>query len=155
MLTHPVTLYWHQADQLFCCLFFILSTMHEGTTTIFKCLWYDWTHHRPGMEPTKPFGQCWPPIVAFYNQQGLLRTYSLQGAPLGAPYPDPHGVKRCTEANVQRSGTIWSLFVCGISLTSGQLITELFPDCTRSCFSQVVLRRRHCTKYHDMLHSIY
>ena len=34
------------------------------------------------------------------------------------------------------------LFVCVISLTSGQLISELFHDCTRSCFSQVVLRRR-------------
>ena len=34
------------------------------------------------------------------------------------------------------------LFVCGISLTSSQLVSELFPDCTRSCFSQVVLRRR-------------
>ena len=34
------------------------------------------------------------------------------------------------------------LFVCEISLTSGQLINELFPDCTRSCFSQVVLYRR-------------
>ena len=34
------------------------------------------------------------------------------------------------------------LFVCGISLTSGQLVSGLFPDCTRSCFSQVVLRRR-------------
>ena len=27
--------------------------------------------------------------------------------------------------------------VCGISLRSGQLIIELFPDCTMSCFSQV------------------
>ena len=26
------------------------------------------------------------------------------------------------------------LFNCGISLTSDQLINELFPDCTRSCF---------------------
>ena len=34
------------------------------------------------------------------------------------------------------------LFVCGISLVSGQLISELFPDCTRSCFSQVALRCR-------------
>ena len=34
------------------------------------------------------------------------------------------------------------LFVFGISLTSGQLVSELFPDCTKSCFSQVVLRRR-------------
>ena len=29
-----------------------------------------------------------------------------------------------------------SLFVCGISLTSGQLVSELFSDCTRSCVSQ-------------------
>ena len=29
------------------------------------------------------------------------------------------------------------LFVCGISLTSGQLINELFPDCTRSCFCKL------------------
>ena len=36
----------------------------------------------------------------------------------------------------------FTLFVCGISLTPGQLINELFPDCTRSCFSQVVLRCR-------------
>ena len=34
-----------------------------------------------------------------------------------------------------------SLFVCGISVMSGQLINELFPDRTRSCFSQVVLCR--------------
>ena len=37
---------------------------------------------------------------------------------------------------------ILCLFVCGISLTSGQLFSELTPDCTRSCFSQVLLRRR-------------
>ena len=35
------------------------------------------------------------------------------------------------------------LFVCGISLTSGQLINKLFPDCTRYCFLQVVLRLLH------------
>ena len=35
-----------------------------------------------------------------------------------------------------------AFFVCLISLTSGQLINELLTDCTRSCFSQVVLRRR-------------
>ena len=28
--------------------------------------------------------------------------------------------------------------VCGISFTSGQLVTEFFPVCTRSCFSQVL-----------------
>ena len=32
--------------------------------------------------------------------------------------------------------------VCGIGLTSSQLFNELFPDCTRSCFLQVVLRHR-------------
>ena len=42
------------------------------------------------------------------------------------------------------------LFVCGISLTSGQLISELFPDCTRSCFSQVVLRRRGGDRIYEM-----
>ena len=31
------------------------------------------------------------------------------------------------------SGLFVCLFVCGISLTSGQLINELFPDCKWSC----------------------
>ena len=43
-----------------------------------------------------------------------------------------------------------SLFVCGIGLTSGQLINEFFPDCTRSCFSQVVLRRRGSDRIYEM-----
>ena len=42
------------------------------------------------------------------------------------------------------------LFVCGISLTSGQLIIELFPDCTRSCFSPVVSRRRGGDRIYEM-----
>ena len=42
------------------------------------------------------------------------------------------------------------LFVCGISLTSGQLINELFPDCTRSCFSQVVSRRMGGDRIYEM-----
>ena len=42
------------------------------------------------------------------------------------------------------------LFVCGISLTSGQLISELFPDCTRSCFLQVVSRRRGGDRIYEM-----
>ena len=42
------------------------------------------------------------------------------------------------------------VFVCVISLTSGQLIIELFPDCTRSCFSQVVLRRRGGDRIFEM-----
>ena len=42
------------------------------------------------------------------------------------------------------------LFVCGVSLTSGQLVNELFPDCTRSCFSQVVLRCRGGDRIYEM-----
>ena len=47
-------------------------------------------------------------------------------------------------------GIIYGLFVCGVSLTSGQLIIVLFPDCTRSCFSQVVLRRRGGDHIYEM-----
>ena len=56
---------------------------------------------------------------------------------LGSPAPSPPA-----EESV--------LFVCGISLTSGQLVSELFPDCTRSCFSQVVLRRRGGDRIYEM-----
>ena len=43
---------------------FIVSTMQEETTPIFKRLWYDWTQQQLGIEPTNPLGQCWvPPIV--------------------------------------------------------------------------------------------
>ena len=71
----------------------IVSTMQAGTTPIFKPLWYDWTQHQPGIEPTKPFGQCLvPPIVAFYDQQGLLRTYSSTGGSIRSPHPgSPRG----------------------------------------------------------------
>ena len=34
-----------------------------------------------------------------------------------------------------------NVFVCGISLTSGQLIMSSLQTATKSCFSQVVLRR--------------
>ena len=52
--------------------------MQEETTPIFKCLWYDWTQQQPGIEPTNPLGQYWvPPIVAIYDQQGLLATEDL------------------------------------------------------------------------------
>ena len=72
---------------------FIVSTMQEETTPIFKRLWYDWTQQQPGIEPTNPLGQCWvPPIVAFYDQQGLLRTYSLPGSSIRSPHPgSPRG----------------------------------------------------------------
>ena len=72
---------------------FIVSTMQEETTPIFKRLWYDWTQQQPGIEPTNPLGQCWvPPIVAFNDQQGLLRTYSLPGGSIRSPHPgSPRG----------------------------------------------------------------
>ena len=67
---------------------FIVSTMQEETTPIFKRFWYDWTQQQPGIEPTNPFGQCWVPlIVAFYDQQGLLRSYSLPGGSIRSPHP--------------------------------------------------------------------
>ena len=57
---------------------------------------------------------------------------------------------RDAEAMVGRWVLYLSLFVCGISLTSGQLSNELFPDCTRSCFSQVVSRRRGGDRIYEM-----
>ena len=42
------------------------------------------------------------------------------------------------------------LFVSGIILISGQLVSELFPDCTRSCVSQVVLPRRGGDRIYEM-----
>ena len=67
---------------------FIVSTMQEETTPIFKCFWYDWTQQQPGIEPTNPLGQCWvPPIVNFYEQQGLLRTYSSPRGSIRSPHP--------------------------------------------------------------------
>ena len=72
---------------------FIVSTMQEETTPIFKRLWYDWTQQQPGIEPTNPLGQCWVPLmVAVYDQQGLLRTYSLPGGSIRSPHPgSPRG----------------------------------------------------------------
>ena len=65
------------------------------------------------------------------------------------PHRDNSCVKRiqvrgskCRESEGSWPRSEFCLFVCGISLTSGQLVIELFPNCTRSCFSQVVLRRR-------------
>ena len=67
---------------------FIVSTMQDETTPIFKRLWYDWTQQQPGFEPTNPLGQCWvPPIVAFYDQQGLLRTYLSPGGSIRSLHP--------------------------------------------------------------------
>ena len=51
----------------------------------------------------KPLGQCWvPPIVAFYNQQGLLRTYSSPGSSIRSPHPGPHGVNTGSSGHCSR-----------------------------------------------------
>ena len=55
-----------------------------------------------------------------------------------------------TQGSASRSTNTVCLFVCGISLTSGQLFNELFLDCTRSCFSQVVSRRRGGDRIYEM-----
>ena len=75
-----------------------MRTMQAVTTPIFKRLWYDWTQQQPGIEPTNPLGQCWvQPIVAFYDQQGLLRTYSLPGSSIRSPHSgSPREVPICS-----------------------------------------------------------
>ena len=124
--------------------------LQEETTPILKRLWYDWTQQQPGIEPTNPLGQySVPPIVAFYDQQGLLRTYSL---PEGSIHRAVCGISLTSGRLVSELFPVclFVLFVCGISLTSGQLVSELFPDCTRSCFPQVVSRRRGGDRIYEM-----
>ena len=99
MIPHPVTLYWHQVDQI---CFVVLT--YCFTFVVIKHI----------------FHWC------YVFQMVLLAVFKL----LTVQYV--------------------CLFVCGISLTSGQLISELFPDCTRSCFSQVVLRRRGGDRIYEM-----
>ena len=101
---------------------FIVSTMQEEITPIFKRLWYDWTQQQPGIEPTNPFGQCWvPPIVAFYDQQGLLRTYSLPGSSIRSPHPgSPRG-----HASRNHSHFLTSLVLTLLKTFSIQLEKEL------------------------------
>ena len=71
---------------------FIISTMQAGTTPIFKVFGMTGpsTKHQPGIEPIESLSQCLvPPIVAFYNQQGLLRAYSSPGSSIRSPHPGP------------------------------------------------------------------
>ena len=40
-----------------------------------------------GTTPNREFGRCWvPSIVAFHDQQGLLRTYSSPGSSIRSPH---------------------------------------------------------------------
>ena len=72
--------------------YLILSTMQAGTTTIFHIvhIGITWTQQQLGIEPTKPLGQCWvPPVVTFYDEQGLLNTYSTPGSSIRGPNSGP------------------------------------------------------------------
>ena len=92
---------------------FIVSTMQEETTPIFKRLWYDWTQQQPGIKPTNPLGQCWvPPNVAFHDQQGLLRTYSLPGGSIRSPHPgSPQDTfaEHWSQGSMRKKGTLLNL----------------------------------------------
>ena len=102
MLTDPVTLYWHWADQL--------------------CF----------VVPPSSWVPCKKRSLPFLNVVGMTGTSSNResnpqillvsaGSPLSSPFTRGYwGPILCQ-----------GLFVCGISLTSGQLFNELFPDCTR------------------------
>ena len=89
---------------------FIVSTMQEETTPIFKRLWYDWTKQQPGIEPTNPLGQCWvPPIVALLRSAGvtedLFVTRELHQEPppwipTGPLVVDLHDFMACFENNL-------------------------------------------------------
>ena len=80
--------YWHRADQL-CFMVPTSSGVPGKQGPLPFSISLVWLDPAPtGFEPTKPLGQCWiPPIVTFYNQQGLLRAYSLPGISIRSPHP--------------------------------------------------------------------
>ena len=132
---------------------FIVSTMQEETTPIFKRLWYDWTQQQPGIEPTNPLGQCWvPPIVAFYAQQGLLRTYSLPGGSIRSPHPG----RSCFSQVVSRrrgSDPIYEMIIClflGLVQRLANSSMSSFQTAQGHVFAQVVLRRRGCDRIYEI-----
>ena len=157
---------------------FIVSTMQAGTTPIFNVFGMTGPSSNRESNPQILLVSAGSPLSSpFTISRGYWGPIRYQGAPSGAPTPDPHRVgdehvqeiltsldvenlqkvQQClTDAGVETEDDlhyiqeydlmpVWKivcLFVCGISLTSGQLVIELFPGCTRSCFSQVVLRHR-------------
>ena len=115
MLTHPVTLYWHRADQLG----FVVPP-----SSWVPC------KKRPlpflnvfGMTGPSSNRESNPQILLVSAGSPLLSPFTIsrgywgpiryQGAPSGAPTPDPHG-------GFTRE------FVCGGSLTSGHLFKGSF-----------------------------
>ena len=122
---------------------FIVSTMQEETTPIFKRLWYDWTQQQPGIEPTNPLAQCWvPPIVAFYDQQGLLRTYSLPGGSIRSPHPgSPRGYI------MARS---WGYLTQGFKFSDFSLILDFFFK-SSSLIEKVLSKCHHSSRFYMLL----
>ena len=78
---------------MFCGPNFIISTMQAGITPVFKVVGMTGPSTNWESNPQNLLGQCWvPPIVAFYDQQGLLRAYSLPGSSIRSPHPgSPRG----------------------------------------------------------------
>ena len=72
---------------MFCGSYFMLSGTQAATTTISNVFGMTLVDPAPTRNQThNALGQSWvPPIIAFFNQQGLLRAYS----PPGSPHPQP------------------------------------------------------------------
>ena len=125
---------------------FIVSTMQEETTPIFKRLWYDWTQQQPGIEPTNPLGQCWvPPIVAFYDQQGLLRTYSLPGSSIRSSHPgSPRGCSWRSEHgfNIEKNRNKAGLFLEHVAVWNDIASKKFNEKCIEST---VPIQSHHVT----------
>ena len=93
-------------------------------------------------------GSPWPKPVTLRRNNPCLLIVNNRFAAMSEPSMTV--VRKEEEMNTKMGETIiqWNcrgimanreelelcLFVSGISLTSGQLVSELFPDCTRSCF---------------------
>ena len=76
--------------------FYIVSTMQAGTTHIFNV--YGMTGPSSNRELNPQIllvsAKLVPPIVTFYNQQGLLRTYSSPGSSIRSPHQGSSRGKR-------------------------------------------------------------
>ena len=89
MLTHPVTLYWHRATSYV--LWSLLHPEYHASKdhSPILSLWYDWTQHQPGIEPTKPLGQCYcgPPYRRLLWSAGATEDLYFTRSPhRGSPW---------------------------------------------------------------------
>ena len=135
---------------------FIVSTMQEETTPIFKRLWYDWTQQQPGIEPTNPLGQRWvPPIVAFYDQQGLLRTYSLPGGSIRNPHPGSPRGKRVENVNIDMYVEGYLIIGPCHSNSDKHCLQRLGKNCIFSLLSHCNDRNGQMSRYSVCRYSVY